>query len=70
MHSTAFQVVELYRQRADAEHVLDEPKNQGGHTEAIKSSYELRLIPAKLVPSGRRKIIKLAVGGKFASILK
>ena len=38
--------------------------------EAIKSRYELLLIPAKLVLSGRRKIIKLAVGGKFASFLK
>jgi hypothetical protein len=45
-------------------------KNQGGHTEAIKSRYELLLIPAKMVLSGRRKIVKLAVGGKFASFLK
>ena len=45
-------------------------KNQGGHTEAIKSRYELLLIPAKLVCSGRQKIVKLAVGGKFASFLK
>jgi hypothetical protein len=28
------------------------------------------LIPAKLALSGRRKIVKLAVGGKFASFLK
>ena len=45
-------------------------KNQSGHTEAIKSRYELLLIPAKLALSGRRKIVKLAVGGKFASFLK
>ena len=45
-------------------------KNQGSHTEAIKSRYELLLIPAKLVLSGRRKIIKLAVGGKLASFLR
>ena len=45
-------------------------KNQGGHTEAIKSRYELLLIPAKLALSGRRKVVKLAVGGKFASFLK
>jgi hypothetical protein len=45
-------------------------KNQGGHTEAIRSRYELLLIPAKLVLSGRRKIVKLAVGGKFANFLK
>jgi hypothetical protein len=45
-------------------------KNQGGHTEAITSRYELLLIPAKLVLSGRRKIVKLAVGSKFASFLK
>ncbi|MEY4244945.1 MAG: hypothetical protein RLZZ245_2530, partial [Verrucomicrobiota bacterium] len=31
-------------------------KNQGIHTEAIKSRYELLLIPAKMVLSGRRKI--------------
>lgn len=104
----AFQIVQLYRQRADAENVFDEIKNQwgfagfcsqkaavsqssarmlllvynlwslfvrvlkdqGGHTEAIKSRYELLLIPAKMVLSGRRKIVKLAVGGKFASFLK
>lgn len=104
----AFQVVELYRQRADAENVFDELKNQWGfagfcsqkavvsessarmlllvynlwslfvrvikdqgvHTEAIKSRYELLLIPAKLVLSGRRRIVKLAVGGRFASFLK
>ena len=42
-------------------------KNQSSHTEAIISRYELLLIPAKLVLSGRRIIIKLAVGGKFAS---
>ena len=45
-------------------------KNQGGHTETIKSRYELQLIPAKMIMSGRRKIVKLAVGGKFASFLK
>ena len=104
----AFQVFQLYRQRADAENVFDELenqwgfagfclqkeavsqssarmlllvynlwslfvrvlKNQGGHTEAIKSRYELLLIPAKLVLRRRRKIIKLAVGGKVASFLK
>jgi hypothetical protein len=104
----AFQIIHLYRQRADAENVFDELKNQWGfagfcsqkavvsqssarmlllvynlwslfvrvlknqgcHTEAIKSRYELLLIPAKLVLSGRRKIIKLAVGGKLASFLK
>lgn len=104
----AFQVVGLYRQRADAENVFDELKNQwgfagfcsqkaavsqssarmlllvynlwsmfvrvlkkqGGHTEAVKSRYELLLIPAKLVLSGRRKIVKLAVGSKFAGFLK
>jgi hypothetical protein len=45
-------------------------KNQGGHTEAIKSRYELLLIPAKLVLSGRRNIVELAVGSKSASFLK
>jgi hypothetical protein len=45
-------------------------KNQGSHTEAVKSRYELLLIPAKMVLSGRRKIVKLAVGSKFASFLK
>lgn len=104
----AYQVVQLYRQRGDAENVFDELKNQwgfagfcahkaavsqssarmlllvynlwslfvrvlknqGGHTEAIKSRYELLLIPAKLVRSGRQKTVKLAVGNKFASFLK
>ncbi len=45
-------------------------KNQGGHTEAIKSRCELPLVPAEPVLSGRRKIIRLAVGGKFAGFLK
>jgi hypothetical protein len=45
-------------------------KNQGSHTEAVKSRYELLLVPAKMVLSGRRKIVKLAVGSKFASFLK
>ncbi len=45
-------------------------KNQGGHTEVIKSRYELLLIPAKMVLSGRRKIVKLAVGNKFANFLR
>ena len=104
----AFHILQLYRQRGDAENVFDElknqwgfagfcakgaavsqssarmlllvynlwslfvrvVKNQGGHTEAIKSRYELLLIPAKLVCSGRRKTVKLAVGSKFASFLK
>jgi hypothetical protein len=104
----AFQVVQLYRRRADAENVFDELKNQwgfagfcsqtssvsqssarmlllvynlwslfvrvlknqSGHTEAIRSRHELLFIPAKLVLSGRRRIVKLAVGSKFASFLK
>jgi hypothetical protein len=104
----AFQVVGLYRRRADAENVFDELKNQwgfagfcsqkaavsqsaarvlllvynlwslfvrvlknqGGHTEAITSRHELLLIPAKLVLSGRRKIVKIAVGARFACFLK
>ena len=45
-------------------------KNQSGHTEAIKSRYKLLLIPAKMIISGRRKIVKLAVSSKFASFLK
>lgn len=45
-------------------------KNQGGHTEAITSRHELLLIPAKLVLSGRRKIVKLAVGARFACFLR
>jgi hypothetical protein len=36
----------------------------------VQNRYELLLIPAKMVLSGRRKIVKLAVGGKFASFLK
>lgn len=45
-------------------------KDREGHTEAVTSRYELLLIPAKLVCRGRRKVVKLAVGGKFASFLK
>lgn len=106
--AAAFQIVELYRQRAEAENVFDELKNQwgisgfcsrkaavsqssarmlllvynlwsifvrvlknqAGHTEAIKSRYGLLLIPAKMVLSGRRQIVKLAVGKRFADFLK
>ena len=104
----AFQIVMLYRKRADAENVFDELKNQwgfagfcsgraavsqssarmlllvynlwslfvrvlknlGGHTEAAGSRHELLLIPAKLVLSGRRRIVKLAVGSKLADFLR
>jgi hypothetical protein len=104
----AFQIVELYRKRADAENAFDELKNQwgfagfcarkaavsqssarmlllvynlwslfvrvlkdqGGHTEAVSSRYELLLIPAKLVLSGRRRTLRLAVGGRFAAFLR
>lgn len=45
-------------------------KNQGGHTEAIKSRHELLLIPAKMIMSGRQRIVKLAVGSKMAIFLK
>ncbi len=106
--SDAFQIVQLYRQRADAENVFDELKNQwgfagfcsqkasvsessarmlllvynlwslfarvlknqGGHTEAIRSRHELLFIPSKLVLSGRRRIVKVAVGSKLAGLLK
>jgi len=44
----------------DAENLFDE----------LKSRYELLLIPAKMVLSGRRKIVKLAVGKKLARFLK
>ncbi len=44
-------------------------KNQSGHTEAIKNRYELLLIPAKMILSGRRKIVKHAVSSMFASFL-
>jgi hypothetical protein len=104
----AFQIIQLYRQRADAENVFDELKNQwgfagfcsqkasvsqssarmlllvynlwslfvrvlknqGGHTEAIRSRHELLFIPAKLVLSGRQRVVKVAVGSKFAGFLK
>jgi len=101
-------VVLLYRQRADAENVFDELKNQWGfagfcsrqavvsecaarlllmvynlwalsarvtggggrHLEAVTSRYELLLVPARLVISGRQKRVKLAVSGKFAERLR
>lgn len=44
-------------------------KNQNTHTEAIRSRYELLMIPAKFILSGRQKIIKIAVGKKLASFL-
>ncbi len=40
-------------------------KEEGVHTEAITSRDELLLIPAKLVESGRRKILKLGVSDKW-----
>lgn len=104
----AAQVILLYRQRADAENVFDELKNQWGfagfcshkavvsecaarlllmvynlwamfvrvtqdrdrHTEAVSSRYELLMVPSRLVTSGRKKSVKLAVSGKFAQQLR
>lgn len=40
------------------------------HTEAITSRYELLMLPARLVQSGRKKTVKLAVGNQLKSLLK
>jgi hypothetical protein len=44
-------------------------KEEGVHTEAVTSRDELLLIPAKLVESGRRKTLKLAVSEKWWSAI-
>lgn len=44
--------------------------DRDGHTEAITSRYELLMIPARIVTSGRSKTVKLAVGEKFRTFLK
>ncbi|NJM37224.1 MAG: hypothetical protein HC845_04770 [Akkermansiaceae bacterium] len=38
--------------------------------QALDMANELLLIPAKMIPKRRRKIVKLAVSNKFASFLK
>lgn len=40
------------------------------HTEAITSRYELLMLPARVVTSGRQKKVKLAVSAKLKSFLK
>ena len=103
-----FQIVDLYRQRGDAENVFDELKNQWGfagfcahkavisecaarlllliynlwsmfvrvrkndgvHTGAITSRYELLMIPGRLIKSRGQRTIKLAVGPKLKSFLR
>lgn len=40
------------------------------HTEAITSRYELLMLPARVVTSGRQKKVKLAVSSKLKSFLK
>lgn len=44
--------------------------DRDGHTEAITSRYELLMVPSRLVLSGRKRSVKLAVSGKFARRLK
>lgn len=105
--ASAFQVIELYRQRADAENVFDELKNQWGfagfssqkavvgecasrlllmvynlwsmftrvlkdngvHSEAVTSRYELLLIPGKVVRSGRKNTLLLSVESRMREFL-
>lgn len=45
-------------------------KNQGGHSEAITSRYELLMIPGKIVESGRQKTVILSVSKKLETLLK
>jgi hypothetical protein len=45
-------------------------KEQGVHTEAVRSRDELLLIPAKLVQSGRQKTLKLAVWEKWWAAIR
>ena len=44
-------------------------KEDGCHTEAIKSRDELLLMPAKLVASGRQRTLKMSVGKKWWAAL-
>ena len=44
-------------------------KNDGMHTEAITSRYELLMIPGRLTRSGGRRTLKLAVGKKLGAFL-
>lgn len=44
--------------------------NRENHTEAVTSRYELLLLPARLVKSGRARIVKLAIGEKLQTLLK
>jgi hypothetical protein len=45
-------------------------KNDGMHTEAITSRYELLIIPGRLTKSGRPKTLHLAVGAKLGRLFK
>lgn len=45
-------------------------KNQGIHSEAIRSRYELLMISGRIVTTGRRKTIVLSVSQKLATFLK
>jgi len=45
-------------------------KNDGMHTEAITSRYELLMIPGRLTKSGGQKTLHLAVGKKLGRFLK
>ena len=105
--ASGFQIIDLYKQRADSENVFDELKNQWGfagfssqqavvsecasrmllltynlwtmftrviknqgtHTEAITSRYELLLIPGRIITSGRQKTVVLSVGEKLKKLL-
>ena len=44
--------------------------DRDNHTEAITSRYELLMLPARIVKSGRKKTVKLSVGEKLKALLK
>ena len=44
--------------------------DRDNHTEAITSRYELLMLPARMVKSGRKKTVKLSVGDRLKTLLK
>ena len=104
--ANAWQIIDLYRQRADAENVFDELKNQWGfggfcsrkklptefaarfllltynlwnlftrvltptrHVEAFQSRRWFLLIAARMVRSGRQRVVKISVRDEWQKII-
>ena len=45
-------------------------QNRQGHTESVSSRYELLMIPSRMVVSGRKRSVKMAVSGRWKDQLR